>query len=104
MQNPELLGVQIFRNMRRQLSEGFPVISKQRKINPEVADFLASQPPSCPIVIATTNSAAGDGMEFRLREAQWKTYRVHPCGDLKWITGQWFRTLRNAIVGSARPR
>lgn len=70
----------------------------------DVADFLATQPPSCPIIIHTTNSAAGDGMEFMLREAHWETHRVHPWGDLEWIQAQWLRTLRNAVVGSARPR
>jgi CheY-like chemotaxis protein len=70
----------------------------------EVADFLARQPPTCPIIIATTNSAAGDGMEFVLRDASWQIHRVHPWGDLAWIAGSWFRTLRNAIVGSAKRR
>jgi len=70
----------------------------------EVADFLARRTPSCPVLIATTNSVAGDGMEFALREAHWETHRVHPWGDLEWIPSQWFRTLRNAIVGTARPR
>ena len=70
----------------------------------EVADFLAMRTPSCPIINHTTNSAAGDGMEFLLREAHWETHRVHPWGDLEWISSQWFRTLRNAIVASARPR
>lgn len=69
-----------------------------------VAEFLATRSPSCPIVIATTNSAAGDGMEFLLRDSQWETYRVYPYGDLEWIANQWFRTMRNAIVQSARPR
>jgi hypothetical protein len=70
----------------------------------EVAEFLATQSPCCPVVIATTNSAAGDAMEMSLREARWETHRVFPHGDLEWISSQWFRTLRNAIVGSARPR
>jgi len=70
----------------------------------EVADFLANQLPSCPIIIHTTNSAAGDGMEFLLRDARWDIHRVHPYGDMEWIPTLWFRTLRNAIVGSARPR
>jgi NAD+-processing family protein with receiver domain len=69
----------------------------------DVANFLATQPPSCPIIIHTTNSAAGDGMEFLLRDAHWETHRVHPWGDLEWISTQWLRTLRNAVVASARP-
>jgi CheY-like chemotaxis protein len=70
----------------------------------EVADFLAQRKPACPVIIHTTNSAAGDGMEFLLREAHWETHRVHPYGDLEWISGAWLRTLRNAVVASARPR
>ena len=70
----------------------------------EVADFLAQRTPSCPIIIATTNSAAGDGMEFALRDARWQTHRVHPWGDLEWISTEWFRAVRNAIVGAAQPR
>jgi hypothetical protein len=67
-----------------------------------VAEFLASKTPICPIVIHTTNTAAGDGMEFLLRDANWETHRVHPFGDLEWISSKWFRTVRNAIVGTAR--
>ncbi|MBI2805156.1 MAG: response regulator [Planctomycetes bacterium] len=70
----------------------------------EVADFLAQNDPICPVIIHTTNSAAGDGMEFLLREAGWETHRVQPFNDLEWIATQWFRTVRNAIVGTARPR
>jgi hypothetical protein len=69
-----------------------------------VAEFLALRPPCCPIIIATTNSAAGDGMEFLLREANWDIHRVHPHGDMEWVPSVWFRTVRNAIVGLARPR
>lgn len=67
-----------------------------------VADYLATKTPVCPIVIATTNSSAGDGMEFLLRDANWEIHRVYPWGDLEWIPSHWFRTLRNAIVGTAR--
>jgi hypothetical protein len=70
----------------------------------DVAEYLAQQAPSCPVIIHTTNAIAGDGMEFLLRDAGWNIQRVHPCGDLEWIPSQWFRTVRNAIVASARPR
>src|SRR5688500_5598651 len=55
----------------------------------EVVDFLALQSPVCPIVIHTTNSAAGDGMEFLLRDSQWPVHRVHPHADLEWIPTIW---------------
>jgi hypothetical protein len=70
----------------------------------DVADFLASQAPACPVVIHTTNSAAGTGMELVLQEAHWKTRRVVPYGDLEWIPKQWFHTIRRAVVvPTARP-
>src|ERR1043165_2326030 len=69
----------------------------------DVADFLALHSPCCPIIIATTNSTAGDGMEYMLREAHWETHRVYPWGDLEWISTQWLRTLSNVIGASAKP-
>lgn len=68
----------------------------------DVADFLAAQPPTFPIVVHTTNTAAGDGMEFLLRDAGWEVRRVHPYDDLAWIPEAWFRVVRNAIVESVR--
>jgi CheY-like chemotaxis protein len=70
----------------------------------EVADFLARQPPTCPVVIHTTNSAAATGMEMALREARWETHCVSPYGDLEWIPTQWFRTIRRAVVGPTTGR
>lgn len=69
-----------------------------------IANYLAGQAPHCPIIIHSTNSAAGDGMEAILREAGWVTYRVHPFGDLEWIPTKWFRTVRDGIAASAKPR
>jgi CheY-like chemotaxis protein len=70
----------------------------------EVADFLAMQTPSCPVIIHSTNTAAGDGMQFVLEESKWETHRVHPYGDLEWIPSKWLRTLRDAVVANAKPR
>src|SRR5262245_1418816 len=69
-----------------------------------VADYLASKSPSCPVIVATTNTHAGDGMEFLLRDADWNVHRVHPYGDMEWISTAWFKTVRKAIVASAKPR
>src|SRR5258707_13482673 len=41
----------------------------------DVADYLSSKTPVCPVVIHTTNSAAGQGMEAILKDARWKTFR-----------------------------
>lgn len=66
----------------------------------DVADFLASQPVVCPIIIHTTNGPAAVGMEAVLHDSGWKTYRVIPVGEFKWIPKLWLQTVRNAIVES----
>lgn len=63
-----------------------------------VADFLATVAPTCPVVIHTTNEHAGFAMEETLRQAGWPTSRVVPYGDLEWISEVWFRVIRDAIV------
>lgn len=55
----------------------------------DVANHLASQPPTCPIIIHTTNIPAGDGMLFTLQQAHWPTFRVHPHNDNTWVTTDW---------------
>ena len=64
-----------------------------------VADFLATKTPICPVVIATTNSQAGTAMSKTLRAAGWKTRRVIPFDDMRWIKRDWFFAIRRAIVG-----
>jgi hypothetical protein len=56
----------------------------------EVADYLAEQAPSCPIIIYSTNSNATLAMEVVLQEAKWKTKSVVPWGDLESIPSLWF--------------
>src|SRR5262249_52296668 len=41
----------------------------------EMADYLASKAPACPVILHTTNAAAAVGMEMVLREAHWETHR-----------------------------
>lgn len=65
----------------------------------EVADFLATKDPVCPVIIHTTNADAAVGMEMVLRDAGWKTRRVVPFDDLAWIERDWFFAVRRAIVG-----
>jgi CheY-like chemotaxis protein len=65
----------------------------------EVADYLAQQEPTCPVILHTTNAPAAVGMEAVLRDAGWKTRRVVPFDDLAWIESTWFSAIRRAIVG-----
>jgi CheY-like chemotaxis protein len=69
----------------------------------EVADYLSQKQPACPVIIHTTNAFAAAGMECVLHEAGWATYRVSPSDDTDWISSQWIRTVRNAIVALAKP-
>lgn len=69
----------------------------------EVADFLATHPPQCPVILHTTNTASAEGMAAVLSDAGWKVYRVVPWGDLEWVRIEWGRTVRRAIVDTARP-
>lgn len=68
----------------------------------DVADFLATMTPTCPVVIHTTNSSAAEGMKLVLQDSGWSLRRVIPFDDLNWISTDWFRTVRRAIVGPVR--
>ncbi len=63
----------------------------------EVADYLATIPPVCPVIVHTTNTPAGVGMELKLKAAGWKTKRMVPYGDMEWIPEMWFPTARKLL-------
>lgn len=65
----------------------------------QVAEFLATTSPVCPVIIHTTNSRAADTMGRVLRGAGWKTRRVIPFDDTAWIEADWFFAVRRAVVG-----
>jgi hypothetical protein len=65
----------------------------------EVAEFLAGKPPTCPVVIHTTNTDAAAAMKTVLGAASWRTHRVVPFDDTTWIESDWFFAIRRAIVG-----
>lgn len=66
-----------------------------------VADYLATQQPSCPVVIHTTNSPAAIGMQTVLEDAGWTVGRVVPFDGHAWIATAWFRAMRDAVVCDA---
>lgn len=97
----DLLAISLDHDLEMKLGNGTMVDPGSGR---DVVDRLIQQQPVCPVVIATTNSAAGDGMEFALREAGWQTSRIYPWGDLEWISTQWIRAVRDAIVASVHLR
>lgn len=68
----------------------------------EVADFLAAQAPSCPILVHSTNAPASVAMIQELEDSGWPVYQVSPYGDLEWISERWFPTLREAMSSWTR--
>jgi hypothetical protein len=63
-----------------------------------VADYLASVPPTCPIVIHSSNAVGAFRMDTTLRAAGWPTFRVYPADDLAWIDDSWIREIRKRAV------
>jgi CheY-like chemotaxis protein len=58
-------------------------------IGRDVADYLATRSPVCPVLIHTTNSMAAPGMVRVLEEVGWSVSRVIPYDDLAWIGLDW---------------
>jgi hypothetical protein len=67
-------------------------------IGRDVVDYLATCKPVCPVIIHTTNSMAGPGMEMALTDAGWKHSRVVPYNDLEWIGADWIASVRKALT------
>jgi len=65
----------------------------------EVAEYLAGKGMVCPVIIHTTNAEAAEAMKNVLQAANWRTHRVIPFDDTKWIESDWFFAMRRAIVG-----
>jgi hypothetical protein len=55
----------------------------------QVADFIASLPPTCPVIVHSSNLHCAPGMFFALKEAGWRAGQVYPHEDLVWIEGAW---------------
>lgn len=64
----------------------------------DVAQWLATQPAVCPIIVHTTNTHAGDVMVDRLVGSGWIVRRIVPYDGERWISEQWFPTARRLIV------
>ena len=64
-----------------------------------VAEFLATRPPVCPVIIHTSNTNAAVAIQEVLRAADWKSKRVIPMDDTEWIGADWFFAMRRILVG-----
>jgi hypothetical protein len=55
----------------------------------DVADWLATNRPVCPVIIHSTNDLAVPGMQRVLEDSGWNCRCVTPYGDLDWIREIW---------------
>jgi hypothetical protein len=70
-------------------------------IGRDVADFLATQKASCPVLIHSSNAEGAQGMGFTLEDAGWSVERVAPFDDLAWVKAQWSERVA-AFVNKAK--
>lgn len=62
----------------------------------DVSAFLITQPPTCPVLIHSTNTFAADSMMYSMREAGWIVTRISPIGD-DWIESYWYPIAQEMI-------
>jgi len=67
----------------------------------DVAAWLSTQTPFCPVVIHSTNIPAAKEMASRLRKAGWTTKRITPYDDLEWIDAEWMTAVRQFLLDHA---
>jgi hypothetical protein len=60
----------------------------------QVADYLGSVPPTCPVIVHSSNSFFTPGMFFALKDAGWPCNRIYPCDDTAWIASAWAEQVR----------
>ena len=64
----------------------------------DVANYLATQRPACPVIIHTSNSDGASSMRFALEDAGWTVIRVLPLDGMAWISTRWWDSVV-AILG-----
>lgn len=63
----------------------------------DVADYLGSQRPCCPVLIHSTNLLAVPGMMMALEDADWKCSALSPFNDLEWVRTAWIADVIEAL-------
>lgn len=63
----------------------------------DVVDFLIQHPPTCPVIVHTSNGYSAPGMMFAFEYAHWSTIRVVPYNDLDWITQVWAKAVEENL-------
>lgn len=64
----------------------------------QVADYLASMPPTCPVIVHSSNDVCAQGMYFELTHAGWHCRRIYPRDGEAWIPNAWAEQVRQFIA------
>ncbi len=68
----------------------------------DIADYLETQKPICPVIIHTTNSFGRDAMRFALQDAGWGTTVVLPSAEISWIQTSWFKAVQENLLKDSK--
>jgi hypothetical protein len=63
----------------------------------DVADYLGSRQPVCPVLIHSSNVMAAPGMMMVLEDAGWTCSSLSPFNDLEWVQAAWIDDVRKAL-------
>jgi len=55
----------------------------------DVANYLASQKPFCPVILHTSNYFGRESMKYNLLDKGWSVSVVMPTPDPEWIDSDW---------------
>ena len=69
----------------------------------DMAEWLATQQPKCPVIVQTTNTTGGREMVRLLRQARWHVDRVVPHDGEAWILSTWYPLVRTAVLEAVSP-
>jgi len=64
----------------------------------QVVDYLATQPPVCPVMVHTSNEFFAPGMMCVLTDAGWPAVRVYPHSDHDWVQRGWAEQIGRLVA------
>lgn len=67
----------------------------------DVADFLSSKKPRCPVILHTSDMMGRDAMSYRLESSGWDVTIVEPQGppDM-WVSSMWIQVVKKLLENS----
>jgi hypothetical protein len=64
----------------------------------DVVDYLAGLPPTCPVIVHTSNEHFAPGMMRVLNDAKWPSARVYPHSDHNWVGREWAEQIGQLVA------